>query len=200
MPTKPSSAVVETHPLTPDRWQDFATLMNSRFDTRHCWCMALRLDVNYKSRTGAANRRAIKNVVDTAAAPPGVVAYVDGAPAGWCAVAPREEYRRLAQSRVTAPLDDQPVWSVACFYVLRRARRQGVSRALLAAAIDLATKHGARIIEAYPVEGGNNPFRGIPAVFKEAGFREVARRQRNRPFLRYDVPSPGSTRRVKSGA
>jgi hypothetical protein len=107
MATRPR--LIDTHPLTPDRWRDFAALMNSRFDTRHCWCMWPRLATNYKLRTGAANKRSIKHIVDTAKAPPGVLAYVNGVPAGWCAVAPREEYPKLARSRATGPVDDQPV-------------------------------------------------------------------------------------------
>jgi len=183
--TKPSTPVIETHPLTPDRWRDFAELMNSRYDTRHCWCMWPRLATSYKARTGATNRRSIKKVVDTAKAPPGVLAYVDGVPAGWCAVAPREEYRKLARSRSTSPFDDQPAWSVVCFLVRRGMRGQGLSRTLLSAAVELATQHGAKIVEGYPVEGTRNLFRGVPSVFSDAGFKKVARREANRPFMRY---------------
>jgi len=130
-------------------------------------------------------------VVDTAAAPPGVLAYVDGEPAGWCAVAPRTEYKRLARSRATAPFDDQPVWSVVCFFVRGGMRRAGLSRALLSAAVDLAIEHGATIVEGYPVEGTRNLFRGVASVFKDAGFKEVARRLPNRPLMRYDSrPAP----------
>ena len=174
----------ETHPLTPERWPDFAALMMSRFDTRRCWCMALRLETSYRHRTPEANRRSMKRIVDTAGAPPGVLAYVDGEPVGWCAVAPRTEFRRINRSRALAPVDDAQAWAVVCFYVLRRARRQGVSRALLEAAVALAAAHGARLVEAYPVEGTRNPFRGYASLFREAGFREVARRQANRPVLR----------------
>lgn len=182
---KPSAPVIETHPLTPDRWRDFSELMNSRWDTRHCWCMALRIATNYRTRTDATNRRAIKKVVDTAAAPPGVLAYVDGVPAGWCAVAPRDDYPRLARSRTTAPFDDQPVWSVVCFFVRRGMRGKGLSKTLLSAAVELATQHGAKIVEGYPVDGGGDPYHGVASVFKRAGFKEVARRKANRPFVRY---------------
>lgn len=185
--TKQPAPVIETHPLTPDRWRDFAALMNSRYDTRHCWCMWPRLASDYRARTDATNKRAIKKVVDNAPAPPGVLAYVDGVPAGWCAIAPRAEYPKLARSRATAALDDEPVWSVVCFYILRAARGRRLSRTLLAAAVELATQHGAKIVEGYPVEGGNNPFRGIASVFAAAGFEEVARRAPNRPFMRYRV-------------
>lgn len=184
MATRTTSGI-ETHPLTRDRWPDFAALMTSRFDTRRCWCMWPRLATNYAARTGETNKRAFKKVVDAAPAPPGVLAYVDGVPSGWCAVAPREEYPKLGRSRATAPVDDQPVWSVVCFYVLRSARRRGLSKALLSAAVALATQHGAKIVEGYPVEGGSNPFRGVASVFASAGFEEVARRAPNRPFMRY---------------
>jgi GNAT superfamily N-acetyltransferase len=182
--TKP---IVETHPLTSDRWRDFSVLMNGRFDTRRCWCMWPRRETDYKKWSAESNRRAIKRAVDTAPAPPGVLAYVDGEPAGWCAVAPREEYPKLGRDRATAPLDDGPVWSVVCFLVLRSQRGKGVSRVLLEAAVDLAAEHGATIVEGYPVEGTRNVFRGVTSVFKEAGFKEVGRRKANRPVMRYQI-------------
>src|SRR5262245_35503872 len=113
------NARVETYPLTPDRWRDFVAIMSARFDTRHCWCMWPRLATDYRERSGETNRRSIKKVVDTASAPPGILAYVNGVPAGWCAVAPRSEYSKLDRSRVTAAVDEQPVWSIVCFSVLR---------------------------------------------------------------------------------
>lgn len=193
--TKPIPPIIETHPLTPDRWRDFAELMNSRYDTRHCWCIWPRITTNYRTRTDAANRRSFKKVVDTAKAPPGILAYVEGVPAGWCAVAPREDYKRLDRSRATSPFDEQPVWSVVCFFVRRGMRGKGLSRTLLSAAVDLATQHGANIIEGYPVEDTRNLFRGVASVFKAAGFKEVARRKANRPFMRYRaMPTPKRAR------
>jgi GNAT superfamily N-acetyltransferase len=188
--------VVETHPLTPDRWRDVAALMNARFDTRHCWCMAPRLTTDYKSRAGATNRRAFKNVVDRSPAPPGVLAYVDGAPVGWCAVAPRDDFpRAAARARRALPTDVRDdVWAVVCFLVLRPMRRRGLSRTLLAAAIDLAAHHGATVVEAYPVENTRNLFRGVPSVFRDAGFEEVARPQPQRPIMHYAVKRPHEKR------
>jgi GNAT superfamily N-acetyltransferase len=146
-----------------------------------------RLEGNYRDRTGESNRRSIKRVVDTAPAPPGVLAYVDGDVVGWCAVAPREQYPKLAKSRATAPIDNEAVWSVVCFSVLRGARRRGVSRALLSAAVELAAAHGAETIEAYPVERTLNTFRGYTSVYRDAGFEEVLRRHPDHPILRYRV-------------
>jgi GNAT superfamily N-acetyltransferase len=179
--------VVETHPLTPDRWRDFSALMKARFDTRHCWCMWPRRATDYRNWSAESNRRAIKQAVDRAPAPPGVLAYVDGEPAGWCAVAPRDEYPKLDRDRATAPLDDQRVWSVVCFLVLRNFRQRGLSKVLLQAAVDLAADHGAKVVEGYPAEGTRDAFRGVTSVFEEVGFEEVARRKPNRPVLRYRV-------------
>ena len=190
-----SSTAIETQPLTPGRWRDFAALMGTAYYTRHCWCMWPRLATNYKERGGEANRRSIKRVVETATAPPGVLAYVDGAPVGWCAVARREEYPKLDRSRATSRIDDEPVWSIVCFFIARPVRRGGVSRALLKAAVALAAGHGAKIVEAYPVERTRNLFRGVASVYRDAGFKEVSRRSANQPVLRYRI-RPRSRRAV----
>ena len=176
--------LIETHPLTTDRWRDFAALMSSRYYVRHCWCMWPRLAHSYKQHTPEQNRRSIKNVVDTAAAPPGVLAYVDGEPAGWCALAPRDEYPQLDRSPATRRVDDTQVWSIVCFYVLRERRGSGLSRLLLEAAVDLARSHGATALEGYPVEGKGDPFHGVASVFRAAGFDEIARRAGHRPIMR----------------
>lgn len=183
--TKPSPPVIETHPLTPDRWRDLTDLFSTSATTRHCWCTWPRVTTDYRAETDAGNRRSFKKVVDTAKAPPGVLAYVDGVPAGWCAVAPREDYTRLARSRATAPLDEQPVWSVVCFFIRRGMRGKKLTTILLSAAVELATQHGAKFVEGYPVDGSGDPFHGVASVFAAAGFKEVARRVPNRPFMRY---------------
>jgi GNAT superfamily N-acetyltransferase len=109
---------------------------------------------------------------------------------GWCAVAPRAAYGGLARSRVLKPVDEEPVWSVTCFYVARDHRRRGITVGLLGAAAELAAKRGAKLIEGYPVEpkGGESPdawvYTGLAGAFRKAGFREVARRSPTRPIMR----------------
>lgn len=87
------------------------------------------------------------------------------------------------------PVDDQPVWSIICFVVPGEFRGQGVAHALLAGAIAYARKHGARLIEAYPVdkpERANNDsmWFGAKSMYDKAGFMEVARRKPHRPVMR----------------
>ena len=75
--------------------------------------------------------------------PVGVLAYCDEKPVGWCSVAPRESYAALERYRALPRIDGAPVWSVVCFFVDRHFRRQGLTRALLKAAVDYARSHNA---------------------------------------------------------
>ena len=141
---------------------------------------------------GARNRRAMKRIVDSGEAP-GLLAYSGGVPVAWCALAPRDRYPRLARSRVLAPVDDRPVWSVVCFFVAKPWRRRGVTVALLEAAAKFARSRGARILEGYPVapRGAEIPaafaYTGLPSAFEKAGFREAARRSEARPIVRREI-------------
>ena len=137
---------------------------------------------------GLANQRALQAVVE-AGPPPGLLAYADGEPVGWCALAPRADYPRLANSRVLKPVDDEPVWSISCFFVARKFRRQGVTLALLKAAAAYARSQGASLLEGYPCEAKAGYadvfyYTGLASTFRKAGFREVARRSPSRPIMR----------------
>ena len=75
--------------------------------------------------------------------PVGILGYLDGEPAAWCSIAPRDSYRDLggrAGGRGS-------VWSIACFFVPRRLRGKGMTRQLIAAAVEHARRMGAAVIE-----------------------------------------------------
>jgi GNAT superfamily N-acetyltransferase len=143
----------------------------------------------YEKQKGAGNRRAFRKIV-ASGAPTGVLAYAGKQPVGWCAVAPREAYPALERSRVLKPVDDQPVWSVTCFYIPRPLRRSGLTAALLRAAVAYAGTHGAKIVEGYPVDPGSGEmpdafaWTGLVSAFRKAGFKEVTRRSAGRPVMR----------------
>lgn len=75
---------------------------------------------------GPDNKRQLCELVD-AGVVPGLVGYVDGAPAGWISLGPREDYAKLQRSLIMRPVDDGDVWSVVCTYVARRYRGKGVN-------------------------------------------------------------------------
>lgn len=110
---------------------------------------------------------------------PGMLAYVDGEPAGWLGFGPRARVERLVRSRTIPAVDDVPVWSVYCFTVRVGYRRQGIARALLDGLIAYARAEGAPALEAYPVDTagrrihGTAAYVGTAAMFDRAGFRRV---------------------------
>ena len=185
-----SRTTLKFHPLTPELWHDLEALFGERGACGGGWCMWWRLTRSeFEKRKGAGNKRAMKRVVSSGEVP-GLLAYLDGEPVGWCAVGPREWYPVLQRSPVLKPIDDQPVWSITCFFVAKPHRGRGISVALLKAAVAYARKQGARIIEGYPVEPkkGRMPdafaWIGLPSTFRQVGFVEVLRRSETRPIMR----------------
>lgn len=188
-----AAARLAVHPLTPERWPDVVELFGPRGACAGCWCMFWRRPRSeWTSGQSGGNRRAFRALVQAGPAP-GLIAYAAEQPIGWCALAPRADYTSLTRSRVLAPVDDQPVWSVSCFFVQRGWRRRGVTPLLLAASARYAKRHGAKILEGYPIDtsGGTKAaaflWTGTASAFQSAGFREVARRSPTRPIMRLDL-------------
>ena len=144
----------------------------------------------FEQQKGEANRREQNAIVDSGKIP-GILAYSNGEPVGWCAVEPRVNYSLLERSRILKPLDDQPVWSMTCFYVAKAYRHKGLTVELLHAAVEHVARQGGKIVEGYPTEprAGSLPdafvYTGLASAFREAGFVEVTRRSETRPIFRY---------------
>jgi len=154
--------------------------------------MWFRLPGREGSTSRTAERRAAFGDRAEAAPSPGIVAYVDGEPVGWVAVAPRAEYPRLRRSTVVVHDPDVPdCWSVTCFYIHPSHRREGLATALLHAAVEHAAAHGAGNVEGYPVDAQQRVsssvmFHGSLGLFTRAGFKEVGRRN-GRPTVRLPI-------------
>jgi GNAT superfamily N-acetyltransferase len=189
------TADFQFHPLTPDRWRDFETLFGPSGAYGGCWCMWPRLRrKEFGANSGAATKVAMWGAVDRGEEP-GLLAYSGGEPVGWVALAPRERYAHLEHSRTLKRVDDQPVWSIVCFVVVKRVRGRGMMAKLLSAAVEHARRHGATIVEGYPVEpkgalSGYSGYTGIVSTFRKAGFMEVARRSQRQPIMRYYIGGP----------
>ena len=182
-------------PLTPARWADLEAIFNARGCSvaRNCWCMYYRRSGPRgplpRGMTHAqANRAELRALVE-AGEPPGLIAYRGKVPVGWVSLGPREQYARLQRSPVMKAVDNKPVWSIICFVVRPEYRGQGVAHALLQAAIAYARRHGAKLLEAYPVDkpglsSDDSMWFGPKSMFDSAGFEEVARRKPFRPIVR----------------
>ena len=178
------------HPVTPERWPDLVRLFGERGACGGCWCMAWRLKhAAWKAGKGESNKLALQTIVERDDRP-GLLAYAGDEPIGWISVAPREEFVALGRSRILAPVDETPVWSISCLFVARPYRRQGVSVKLIDAAVKFAAKQGATAVEAYPYVPYSETmpaafaWTGIASAFEQAGFAEVARRSDKRPIMR----------------
>ena len=191
----PSNALDLTFkPVTKELWRDLEALFGERGACGGCWCMLWRLTrKEFEARKGEGNRLALKAIVQSGEEP-GLLAFHDRKPVGWCAIAPRQRYSALARSRVLKPVDDRECWSVACFFIEKSFRRKGVSVKLLRAATEYARSKGAMLVEGYPVEPKTEKdlapafaWTGIPGAFLSVGFREVARRSPTRPIMRLEL-------------
>ena len=186
----PGETAIEVLPVTAERWADLEQLFGKRGAYGGCWCMWFRqTGAEYAANRGEPNRQAMCSIVERGEVP-GLLAYVDGVPAGWVSVGPREVFPRLERSRAAKRVDDTPVWSVVCFYTGAKFRGQGLMRRMAEAAAEYAGACGATLIEAYPKDAAemqpspDAAYVGIASAFVAAGYEEVARPQRGRPTMR----------------
>lgn len=140
-----------------------------------CWCMAYR-----DSRVPNQERPGQMRVECATEPGPGVLVYVDDVVAGWCSIAPRVSYRRLLNSRTIPILDDCGAWVAVCFVVRAGYRGHGLMHPLLDGAVEHAARHGAEVVQGYPVESGGgrvdaiSGYVGTVALFEQAGFERAA--------------------------
>ncbi len=182
MPSRPEpipAGRLTVEPATAERWPDVVTLLGGNSD-RGCWCQAWRgSDSAFGRGEPGRNRMLLQSQVESGAFAPGLIAYLDGEPVGWCGLGPRAAMPRLVNSRTIPAVDDVPVWSLGCFNIRVGYRRRGVAKALLEAAIAHVRAQGAPAIEAYPIDPEGRRidvsfgFVGFTPMFHVAGFRRV---------------------------
>ncbi len=176
---------------SPDKWNDLQALFGDKGAYGGCWCTYFRLRrAEFASRT-KNERKEIMGGLISSGKTPGLIAYMEGKPVGWCSLGPRDEFILLSSSRILKPIDDEPVWSIVCFYIDKKYRRKGVMKSLIRGALSYAGKKGASIVEAYPVDPGESDYpepyayTGLYRAFTDSGFEEVERRSPKRPIMRY---------------
>lgn len=170
----------ETRPVTPDRFEDFADVINPNRRANNCWCLAHRLRAKDIEELGDGNRESAMRRLCEREHPPGVVTYLDGVPVGWCNIGPRAEIPRLVGSKLIRPVDAVPVWSIVCVVVRGGHRKKGVSSHLIEGAVQYAASRGAPAVEAYPVEPVGRmdttmAFVGTLAMFTRADFEVIGK-------------------------
>lgn len=169
---------IEVRPATV--FADVATMVGpKRPDANVCWCLSYRIpSAENQSLSGTARGDRVRRLVKENP-PPGVLAYDGDEVVGWAGVHPRAD-TTFARNRRIPHVDELDVWSVWCIRVRPGHRKQGISHALLAGAVDFAREHGAPAIEGYPVDNRGEKvdltmaYVGTRRLFEKAGFRKAA--------------------------
>lgn len=184
---------VEVRDLTPALWPAYVKLFGKNGACGGCWCMFWRVEKGEKwsAVSGAKAKRRMHALVSRGEAH-GVLAFADGEPVGWCAYGRRPEFARLDRAPSFACDDAAKVWSLPCFYVKSGFRGQGVAGALLAGALAMMKKRGAKLAEGYPVKpaksGAPTPaafaWTGTRPLFAAAGFKVVGNRSGGKQRVR----------------
>jgi len=181
-------------PLSKENWAEFVALFGERGACGNCWCMHFRLKKEEfaEGKENDGNKEKMKELVWSNLST-GILCFYEGQAIGWCAFAPREAYLKLENSRVHKRIDNEPVWSITCFFIGKQFRRMGISVALLKGLINIARQQQIKVIEAYPTiptqETLPDAFAwiGLYRTFEEAGFKIVDQTSKNRPMMRYYV-------------
>lgn len=180
-------------------WEELQTIFGTRGDPSRCQCQWFKIrDLRCRSVSVGESTGQLREQSGWgnpgARTTSGLVAYLDGEPAGWCAVEARTAYARLLRARVPwtarpGPVDrpyedkaDAGVWALTCFVTRTGFRRRGISRALAHASVDFARSRGARSIEGYPIitQPGQavtwgELYVGSRSIFADAEFAEARR-------------------------
>ncbi len=190
-------------PANQASWEDLQAIFGTRGPASRCFCQRNKLQPREAFGSFPAEERAHRLRVQTECGHPesdttsGLVAYLDGEPAGWCAVEPRSAYDGLVRNSSRAAWvgrdedrTDPSVWAVTCLLTRAGFRKRGISRALARAAVDFARERGARALEAYPMTTKDVLLEelhvGTEGVFAAVGFTEVNRPSKRRVVMRID--------------
>jgi predicted GNAT family acetyltransferase len=179
--------------LRSSNWKQFETLMGEKGGCGNCWCMYFRLPYKtFRENKPDGNKKMMKQLVKKEM-PQGLIASINNEPVGWIAMAPREDYRKIENSRVFKRIDDKQVWSITCFFIKKEFRHKGLSQQLIKGAVDFAKKKKIKALEAYPAipyaEKVPHPFLwvGVLSSFVKNGFKIVQQHSKSRAMVRFDL-------------
>jgi GNAT superfamily N-acetyltransferase len=190
-------------PANEASWDDLQTVFGERGEAHRCQCQWFKSRAaEWRAQTVEERAERLRAQTECdypdAGTTTGLIAYLDDEPVGWCAVEPRTEYPRLLTSRIPwsgreESKADESVWVVSCFVTRTGYRRQGVSKALAAAAVGFARERGARALEGYPiaVQPGQEftwgeLYVGSRSMFTSAGFKQVSKPTERRVVMRME--------------
>jgi GNAT superfamily N-acetyltransferase len=170
-----AESTFDIRPLDESTWSAFAALVernNGIFGG--CWCMGFHPEGVGKDTTADLNRERKLERVQTGTAHAALVFRGEDC-LGWCqfgrpAELPRIKSRAAYEKGQPVP----PDWRIACNYVGKGNRRQGVASAALAGALDLIASLGGGTVEGFPEAAESVPagflYNGALSTYERLGF------------------------------
>lgn len=200
-----AAPTITVRPANEASCEDLDAVFGERGSAARCRCQRYKLAPGEAFKHNPPEVRAERHRAQAACGDPrsprtsGLVAWVDGEPAGWCAVEPRPAYFGLLRVYRTPwegrseDREDPGIWAVTCLLARAGYRGRGVAHALARAAVDFARDRGARALEAYPMItypgqeiAWDEIHVGTVAMFRAAGMAEVHRASKRRVVMRID--------------
>jgi GNAT superfamily N-acetyltransferase len=184
---------LKLQPLTVDNWHLFEDVMGEKGGCGGCWCMYFRMSsTEFPNDKYEGHKGRMYDLVK-AGNPTGLIATINKEAVGWIAFAPREDHKRIENSRAFKRIDDKPVWSITCFFIKKEFRKMGLSEQMIKGVIDFAKKKRIKTREAYPAIPYSDkvpaPFLwvGILSAFTKNGFEVVQQNGKSRAMVRFEI-------------
>jgi GNAT superfamily N-acetyltransferase len=159
--------------LEESTWGAFANLVEANNGIfGGCWCMGFHPDDSRNESDLNRERKLARVRAGTAHA---ALVFDGDNCVGWCQFGVPEEVPRIKnRAQYEKGLSEPPDWRLACCFVGKGHRRQGVATAAIAGALDLIAGLGGGIVEGYPEDAGSVPagflFNGALSTYEKLGF------------------------------
>ncbi|MGV8859011.1 GNAT family N-acetyltransferase [Rhodoglobus sp.] len=162
-------------PLNASTWDAFASLVefnNGIFGG--CWCLGFHAEGADKFAAPAERCERKRERVLAGTAHASLVFDGDDC-LGWAQFGTPDEVPRIkSRAAYERELTTPPDWRIACCYVGKGHRREGVAAAALAGALDLIAELGGGRVEGYPEDAAAVPagflYNGALSTYESLGF------------------------------
>jgi GNAT superfamily N-acetyltransferase len=187
-----AESTFDIRPLEESTWPAFAALVernNGIFGG--CWCMGFHAEGVGKDTTAELNRERKLERVQAGTAHAALVFRGEDC-LGWCQFGRPAELPRI-KSRAAYEKGEpvSPDWRIACNYVGKGNRRQGVATAALAGALDLIASLGGGTVEGFPETAESVPagflYNGALSTYERLGFTRARKIGKHRWLVTRDI-------------
>lgn len=162
--------------LNRDTWASFEELVEhcDGFPSG-CWCMAFHAEGLAKEGERASVNRERKLARVVAGTAHAALVFNEDSCIGWCQFGPTDELPRIkSRAAYDRSCTTLPDWRIACCYVAKGQRRQGVAHAALEGALRLIGELGGGVVEGYPEPANAVPagflYNGALSTYEQLGF------------------------------